>query len=442
MSQPLHPLAGTPYGTVAPGRPGAAAVVLDPQYFSATLRDVNRLHGDGKAGGRLGHDLTLREALRNVSWAWMAAHREQQVAHMRGAGRALDFPGRLNTVMAAAVHSALDGTAADPARAGFIPHTHKVPLETAHGVLREAAARMGLKRPHELLPADRRQPVATSPEVSGHTMAKTEPMRKVEALMKRSKNVRDRVRFEPQLTLPKVGVPRQELSQETVEGRRVKYAQSIGLKPEPWSGEGAFPKANRNRLPHGGNFGVEHETAHAMMTPQGKTLNQYQTHLTAHAKPRPMGDSDFDDTDDEHEAAVHDENVANMLEHKIDRRAGVAPAAFSSEFRNETSLPYAGTDREPDQYYGDAYEDDKPAIRGLPPQHVRDEAGAYAQQFDEGARFNPTGRVERMPEQGWPSGSTLDQRINLAGKAGGPGTNQGLRALMAQSRARQARRES
>jgi hypothetical protein len=369
MSEPLHPLAGTPFGTVVRGRPGVPAVVLDPVYYAATQRDVNRLHGDGRSGGRLGHDLTTREALRNVTWAWQAAHREQQIAHQRGVGRSLDFAGRLNTLMAGAVHAQLDGTAADPAAAGFLPHTHKVPLAAAHSVIREAASRMGLKTHSDLLAPDQRVPVATSPEVSGHAMAKgnyeghfspskhilarearpfkagqtvystlhtgekipftitsgearlfrgdggtrdvphvhikpvgqpstsfntgwyplnalhfegepflqgkwmakAEPLRKMEALIKRSKNVRNQVR---NITPPQA------------DARRAQYARSVGLKPVDDTSDSRFPQAEGNRLPNSSFFAVEHETAHAMMTPPGQTIRQYQDHLSAHADPR------------------------------------------------------------------------------------------------------------------------------------------------------------
>ncbi len=433
MPQPLHPLAGTPFGTVVRGRPGVPAVALDPQFYAATLRDVNRLHGDGKAGGRLGHDLSLREALRNVTWAWQAAHREQQIAHMRGQGRALDFPGRLNTLMAGTVHAQLDGTAADPAGAGFLPHTHKVPLEAAHGVLREAAARMGLKTGHDLLPHDRRQPVATSPEVSGHTMAKSEPMRKVEALMKRSKNVRNQVR---------------NITPVQADNRRVKYAQSVGLKPVDDTSESRFPQAEGNRLPHSSFFAVEHETAHAMMTPPGKTIRQYQDQLSAHADPRKPTPDEEDSWqgDEEHAEAQHHENIANQTENLIDRRAGVDPTRFRSSFR---ALPVApkDVDNEYDEG-GPVDEDATKAARdwayatpgaqvpeAIPHEGIRDEAREYVHQFDQGARFDPTGRIERRPGEG----ATLDQRINVAGAAGGPGFNPRLRSMIAASKARKQR---
>ncbi len=424
--QALHPLAGTPFGTVVRGRPGVAAATPAPEYYLATEKDADRKHGPGKTGGRLGHDLTLREALRNVTWTWMAAHREQQVAHLRGQARALDFPGRLNTLMAGAVHAQLDGRPADHAAVGFLPHTHKAPLATAHAVLREAAGRMGLRGDHELLPHDRRVPTANSPAVTEHETAK-EPMRKMETLMKRSKNVRQQVR---------------NITPGQAQQRRTQYAQSIGLKPVDDTGDSRFPQAKGNRLPVSPFFSVEHETAHAMMTPPGQTIRQYQNHLSAHAdarKPTPDEEDDWQG-DEEHAETQHHENIANQAENLIDRRAGVDPSKFRSEFR---TLPVSPKDVDNDYDETGPTDEDatararaaaavegRPAPTGIPHEDIRDEARAVVRDFDNGARFDPTGRIQRRPD----TGATLDQRINLAA---GPG-NPRLRALLAVSKARRA----
>jgi hypothetical protein len=192
---------------------------------------------------------------------------------------------------------------------------------------------------------------------------------------------------------------RANITPQQAEARRVQFAQSIGLKPQkngktmgapPPKGYAValVPAATRNKLPYTGEFGVEHETAHAMMTPAGNTLRQYQNHLTRNSKPQGAGLGEeaefYDPIEDEqqHIAAVHDENIANRIEYGIDRRAGVDPHKFKSKFRDEVVQPVDGASGGGLDYF-DAI--DHPNTTAT--------AQSYHQRFDNGAKFNQYGHV-------------------------------------------------
>lgn len=187
---------------------------------------------------------------------------------------------------------------------------------------------------------------------------------------------------------------RANITPQQAEGRRAAYAQRLGLKPQkngktmgapPPAGKAAawVPAATRNTLPYTGDFGVEHETAHAMMTPEGSTLRQYQNHLTQHSAPQgPSAGEDPDFYDPIHDEAAHieavgHENTANRIEYGIDRRAGVDPHKFKSKYRDDIVQPIdAGDYFDPSDRSADT-----------------EEAQHYHQKFDEGARFNHLGRI-------------------------------------------------
>ena len=187
-----------------------------------------------------------------------------------------------------------------------------------------------------------------------------------------------------------------DITPQQAEARRKQYAESIGLRPtnsivalRPQStiGPGQFPKARRNQLGYGNQFGVEHETAHAIMTPEHQTIRQYQKELSVHAGPEKIpkdteygGDIDYDSPQyEQHETAIHHENVANRIENMIDRRAGVSPKKFKSKFRDSVLAP-AGQD-------DDSGEDQTESLR--------DDARHHINQFDQGARFTNQGRIKQ-----------------------------------------------
>lgn len=210
---------------------------------------------------------------------------------------------------------------------------------------------------------------------------------------------------------------RVNITPQQANDRRSKLASSLGLKPlAEGVGAGEFPAASRNQLPYGRAFGLEHELAHAMMTPEGQTVRQYQRHLTAHQAPS-KSSVKYGEPDYAHEETQHHENVANQLEYKIDRRAGVDPHRFRSQFRTDMQGPKYG-DSDLDQAE-DLYDPksgsvkQKVAIPGgksgrdeypIAGAHIREEAPHYAQRFDQGARFNHLGRPVA------PAG--VDARIN------------------------------
>lgn len=215
-------------------------------------------------------------------------------------------------------------------------------------------------------------------------------------LEKRSKNVREQTR---------------NITPEQATQRRVQYAQNIGLKPKvgfvggTGDGNAGFPKARGNVLPYGGNFDVTHETAHAMMTPEGMSVGQYQRQLTAHGAP----EDDTGEGDELHAQAVHEDNVANQLEHRIDRRAGVGQQ-FAGTFRQDMNVPQ---DNQDDEALSRLYEptEDHPnpfpvgKLGQVPAKGIGEEAAGYAQPFDAGARFDPKGRIQ-------PPEATLHGRVS------------------------------
>lgn len=117
-----------------------------------TLPQLNAKYGEGRRMGALGKHRTLREAKRAVEWEWLAAHKQRELAsHLGATVSDDDFHRELNTVMHDAVHRAVTGRFTDPQQEGFRPHAHKVPLQTALGMVDEAGAQLGLQGPHDLL---------------------------------------------------------------------------------------------------------------------------------------------------------------------------------------------------------------------------------------------------------------------------------------------------
>lgn len=117
-----------------------------------TYPELNKIYGEGKRMGKLGHHRSLNEALRAVHWEWLAAHKQRELSKQIGVHvNDQDFHKELNTVMHDAAHRAVTGKFTEPSGEGFVPHGHKVPLHTALQMVRDAAHQMGLQGLHDTL---------------------------------------------------------------------------------------------------------------------------------------------------------------------------------------------------------------------------------------------------------------------------------------------------
>jgi hypothetical protein len=281
---------------------------------------------------------------------------------------------------------------------------------------------------------ERVSPMAKSEQLAklGKSIDLLVKSRVVQEMAKTSWNVKARRRYQfapgadQPLTHP-TGRPK-NLTEAQVNARREAYARSIGLNPIDSDnndiGETTerFPNANgTNRIAYDKSFDAAHETAHALMTPDDKSLGEYQEWLSQPNfvnKPeqqtsdddeeQEMYDDDYNEHARDYDEGAHHENVANQMEPYIDRRAGVDPHAFQSQFRSQLkgvddeNLPYddksgsvvsnpppprAGFDTAPGTRYGS---NPKTPFAN---QDIRDEARSHVQRFDEGAKFTPEGYV-------------------------------------------------
>jgi hypothetical protein len=117
-----------------------------------TAPELNSVYGEARRTGSLGQDRTLNEAQRAVHWEWLAAHKQRELSKQIGVHVPDEtFHKELNTIMHDAVQRAVTGQPIEPAGAGFVPHGHKVPLQTALDMVREHASKMGLQGHHELV---------------------------------------------------------------------------------------------------------------------------------------------------------------------------------------------------------------------------------------------------------------------------------------------------
>lgn len=117
-----------------------------------TYPQLNETYGEGRRMGALGKQRTAREAKRAVHWEWLAAHKQRELGKQIGINIPdEDFNRELNTVMHDAVHRAVTGKFTEPSEEGFTPHPHKVPLETALGMVDEHARQMGLQSDHDVI---------------------------------------------------------------------------------------------------------------------------------------------------------------------------------------------------------------------------------------------------------------------------------------------------
>jgi hypothetical protein len=87
-----------------------------------------------------------------VHWEWLAAHKQRELSQQIGV-HVPDhvFHKELNTVMHDAIHRAVTGKFTEPSGEGFRPHEHKLPLETALGMVRESAHNLGITGMHDLI---------------------------------------------------------------------------------------------------------------------------------------------------------------------------------------------------------------------------------------------------------------------------------------------------
>jgi hypothetical protein len=117
-----------------------------------TYPELNNIYGEGRRIGKLGQHRTLREGLRAVHWEWLAAHKQRELSQQIGV-HVPDhvFHKELNTVMHDAIHRAVTGKFTEPSGEGFRPHEHKLPLETALGMVRESAHNLGITGMHDLI---------------------------------------------------------------------------------------------------------------------------------------------------------------------------------------------------------------------------------------------------------------------------------------------------
>lgn len=111
-----------------------------------TQPEVNATYGEGKRTGKLGHHRTLKEAMRAMHWEWLATHKQRELNKQLGIEVPEEtFNRELNTVLHDAAYRISHGAHKDLAAEGFTPHSHKVPLETALGVVKDAARNLGLQ---------------------------------------------------------------------------------------------------------------------------------------------------------------------------------------------------------------------------------------------------------------------------------------------------------
>lgn len=117
-----------------------------------THHEVNKVYGEARRIGALGTHRNLNEAMRAVHWEWLAAHKQRELNKQIGIHVPEEtFNKELNTIMHDAVHRAVTCHFTEPSQEGFVPHSHKVPLETALDLVRKEGQRLGLQGHHELI---------------------------------------------------------------------------------------------------------------------------------------------------------------------------------------------------------------------------------------------------------------------------------------------------
>lgn len=109
-----------------------------------TLKDVDKLYGEGLRVGQLGV-ITPREAKRAVQWEWLAVEKQRDLSQKAGIEISdEDFNRESNTVMHDAVHRVLTGNFVDASQEGFAPSPERIPLEVCLRIIDEHAMKIGL----------------------------------------------------------------------------------------------------------------------------------------------------------------------------------------------------------------------------------------------------------------------------------------------------------
>ena len=117
-----------------------------------TYPELNKMYGEGRRMGKLGHHRNTNEAMRAVHWEWLAAHKQRELSKQIGVHLPEeDFNKELNTVMHDAAHRAVTGKFTEPSQEGFKPSNQKIPLDVALGQVRQAAHNLGLVGSNDLL---------------------------------------------------------------------------------------------------------------------------------------------------------------------------------------------------------------------------------------------------------------------------------------------------
>jgi len=209
---------------------------------------------------------------------------------------------------------------------------------------------------------------------------------KAEGLEKRSKNVRNWTRYEG-------GDPSKgPLKGSTIDRRQSRYMRGLGLDldTEPLAyqrDEDAAPTPRGNILPHARTgedlLTLEHEGAHALMTPPDKKMSRYfrwlhgQNELERTTRHQRSGRGTRAQREAVEEAQVpgsKHEHIAQAMSPGIQRRSGVAPGAHRNFYPHD--------DRSPEEYQEiDKLRQDV---------HGR-KAKGYLRRWDEGMRFDKEG---------------------------------------------------
>lgn len=134
-----------------------------------TYPDLNSVYGEGRRIGKLAVHRTQHEAERAVHWEWLAAHKQRELNKHLGIHVPDEvFHKELNTVMHDAAHRAVTGKFTEPSEEGFVPHSHKVPLETSMNLVRQHAAKLGVKDRHSLTPKPAAPVAQPAPTLTRH----------------------------------------------------------------------------------------------------------------------------------------------------------------------------------------------------------------------------------------------------------------------------------
>ena len=202
-----------------------------------------------------------------------------------------------------------------------------------------------------------------------------------------------------------------KLSPEKVDARRQMYARSLGLVPVAGlrgKFRNKFPVQHGNQVHYDENFSLPHEIGHAMHA-GSDTIHQHNEDIAApESDDSPEGEKD--EGWDNGEGQNEEDAIATSLEHKIDRRSGVDPNLFPTNFRNEIGdidsnrlRPWKPTE------LGMTWKDRDYDTGSFPRDDQKDRTAAAAKiisDFDAGARFSANGKI--VPPTG------LDARISAA----------------------------